>query len=457
MGGLGGLLLCVLAGFGAVRAAWPAPRRWSAHDPLRLAMAPSLGLGLLSLVYFAVRSVLGGGGGAAAGVFALVALGLAGFAWWRAEAAEIESRNWAKGPTWLWLTFGAVAGVAAFTLALILVASPHGEWDAWSIWNLRARFLFRATDPMTPFNPLLNWSHPDYPLLVPGSVAGLWTWNGGEAQWLAAAVAVVFWASAVFIPVLLLARLRSTALGLTAGLALAGMPLLTRNASAMYADVVVGYFFVAAIGLGLMAIETSAGRGAAILAGVAAGFAAWSKNEGLLFCGVLVVTFLAAVRSREEFAGRVRFVIPMVAGMLVVLAFVGHFKYHFAPPNDLVAVGKSASMAARLTDFSRYSVTFWGIAEGILTFGDWLVPPVIVFGVWLALQGLRKPDRGSVWWPFLAATLQLVGYLVVYVVGSDRLEWQLDTSAERLLLQIWPAAVLSLLYLAKDSAATEKR
>jgi len=267
----------------------------------------------------------------------------------------------------------------------------------------------------------------------------------------------VFWASAVFVPVLVLARLRSTAIGLTAGLALAGMPLLTRNASAMYADVVVGYFFVAAVGLGLMAMETGAGRGTALLAGVAAGMAAWSKNEGLLFCGILLVTFLLVVRSRAELAERVRMAVPLAAGMLAVLAFVGHFKYHFAPANDLVAVGKTASMGERLLDFSRYSVTFWGIVEGILTFGDWLVPPVIVFGVWLALQGIRKIDRGSVVWPLLVASLQLLGYLLVYVVGSDRLEWQLETSAERLLLQIWPAAVFSLLYLGKDSAATENR
>lgn len=457
MGGLGGLLLCLLAGFGAVRAAWPAPRRWSAHDPLRLALAPSLGLGLLSLVYFAVRTVMGASGGAVVGTFAAVALGTGGLAWWRAEAAEAETRNWAKGPTWLWLLFGAVAAVAAFSFALIVSASPHGEWDAWSIWNLRARFLFRAVESAAPFDPLLNWSHPDYPLLVPAAVAGLWTWNGGEAQWLAAAVAVVFWASAVLVPVLLLARLRSTAMGLTAGLALAGMPLLARNASAMYADVVIGYFFVAAIGLGVLGMESRAGRSAALLAGVAAGLAAWSKNEGLLFCGVLVLTFLAVVRSRAELRERIRLVAPMVAGILAVLAFVGHFKYHFAPANDLVAVGKTASMGARLLDGSRYSVTFWGMAEGVLTFGDWLVPPVIVFGVWLALQGVRKVDRGSILWPSVVAGLQLLGYLFVYVLGSERLEWQLETSVERLLLQIWPAGVFSLFYLAKDSAATQNR
>jgi hypothetical protein len=457
MGGWGGLLLCVLAGFGLMRAVWPAARGWSAHDPLRLAMAPSMGLGLLSLVYFAVRTVGGAGGGMALVAFALVALGLVGLAWRRAAGAAAETRDWAKGPGWLWWVFGAVAGMAALTLALILVASPHGEWDAWSIWNLRARFLFRAVEATAPFDPLLNSSHPDYPLLVPASVAGLWTWNGGEAQWLAAAVAVAFWASAVLVPVLVLARLRSTTLGLTAGLALAGMPLLTRNASAMYADVVVGYFFAAAAGLGLLAVEKGAGRGAAALAGAAAGLAAWSKNEGLVFCGIVAVTFVGVVRSREEWRERWRVAGALVAGMLAVLAFVGHFKYHYAPANDLVAVGKGVSMGARLLDFSRYSATFWGMAEGIFRFGDWMLPPVIVFGGWLALQGIRKMDRGIVFWPFVVGSLQLLGYLLVYVAGSERLEWQLETSVERLLLQIWPVAVLGVLFLGKDSAGTERR
>ena len=456
MGGLGGFLLCVLAGFCAVRAVWSAPRHWSAHDPLRLALSPAVGLGLLSLVYFSIRLVLGQGNGVAVGAFAVLTLVLTAGAWWRADHAAPEAWTKHSAPVWLWIVFAIVAGISLTTVLMIVVASPHGEWDAWSIWDMRARFLFRATETGAPFNPLMEWSHLDYPLLVPSAVAGLWAWNGGEAQWLAAAVSISFLGSAFVVSLLALARLRSTTLGLTAGLVLAGTPLLTRNAGALYADVPVGYFFLAAVALGLLALEASDGRPLAFLAGLHAGMAAWTKNEGLMFCAVLVLTFCVVIRSRSELAQRVRLLLPLVAGMLVVLAFVGHFKFHFAPANDLIAAGKSTSMGARLVDLPRYTMVFWSIVEGLLTFGDWFVPPVFVMGVWLALQGLRRVESGAMLWPFVAASVQLMGYLIVYVVGSDRLEWQLQTSVERLLLQIWPLAAFGLMLLARDRPATEK-
>ena len=457
MGGFGGLLLCVLAGFCAVRAIWSAPRHWSAHDPLRLALSPAIGLGLLSLVYFAVRVVLGQGNGLAVGGFAVLTLALAAGAWWRAGQAAPEAWKRNSAPIWLWIAFAVVAGIALATVLMIVVASPHGERDAWSIWDMRARFLFRAVETGAPFNPLMERSHLDYPLLVPSAVAGWWAWNGGEAQWLAAAVAILFLGSAVTVSVLVLARLRSTTLGLTAGMVLAGTPLLTRNAGALYADVPVGYFFLAAVALGLLALQAEDRRPLAFLAGLHAGMAAWTKNEGLMFCGVLLLSFLVVIRSRSELGQRVRLLLPMVAGMLVVLVFVGHFKFHYAPANDLIAAGKSTSMGAHLVDLPRYTMVFLSIVEGLLMFGDWFVPPVFVMGVWLGLQGLRRVESGAMLWPFVAASLQLLGYLIVYVVASDRLEWQLQTSVERLLLQIWPLAVFSLMLLARDSPATEKR
>jgi hypothetical protein len=450
MGGFGAYLLCILAGFAALRAAWPAPGRWSAHDPLRLALAPTLGLGLLSLVVFSVRTVLNLPGTLVIAAFALLTVALVAGALWQSRSASPETWTPRKAPTWLFFVFFAIAATALATITLTLLAAPHGEWDAWSIWNLRARFLYLSADPRAPFSSLIEWAHPDYPLLVPAAVAGLWTWNGGESTSLVALVSVTFWCSIVAVPVLLLARLRSNLLAVTAGIAIAATPLLSRNAGALYADVPVAYLFVTALGLGLLALQSPAARSLVFLAGLHAGLAAWTKNEGLMFCGVFTLTFCLSVRTRAELTERLRLLLPLLAGMALILAFVGHFKYHFAPANDLIAVGKSTSITARLTDFSRYSMTFWGIVEGLLTFGGWLVPPFLVFGVWLALQRLRPLTAGSILWPFAAASVQLLGYLLVYVAGSERLDWQLETSVERLLMQIWPSAVLALMMLARD-------
>ena len=47
-----------------------------------------------------------------------------------------------------------------------ILIEPHGQFDAWYIWNARARFLFRGGAYWADgFSPLV--AHADYPLLIP--------------------------------------------------------------------------------------------------------------------------------------------------------------------------------------------------------------------------------------------------------------------------------------------------
>ena len=67
------------------------------------------------------------------------------------------------------------------SLAVAFLKEPHGRWDAWLIWNMHARFLFRGGDHWRDaFASGLDWSHWDYPLLLPLSIARGWTYAGGE-------------------------------------------------------------------------------------------------------------------------------------------------------------------------------------------------------------------------------------------------------------------------------------
>ncbi len=70
---------------------------------------------------------------------------------------------------------GAVA-VQAMSLLTRLWARPYGEFDAVSIWNVRARFFYLA--PLHWRDAFAASVHADYPLLAPLSVSRLWAYTG---------------------------------------------------------------------------------------------------------------------------------------------------------------------------------------------------------------------------------------------------------------------------------------
>ena len=74
----------------------------------------------------------------------------------------------------------AAVGITAFAFARQVPNVPHGDWDAWAIWNLHARFLaLGASEWRLLFRPELTFSHNDYPLLLPAIVARTWAWSAG--------------------------------------------------------------------------------------------------------------------------------------------------------------------------------------------------------------------------------------------------------------------------------------
>ncbi|MBI2687541.1 MAG: hypothetical protein HYX27_14605 [Acidobacteria bacterium] len=453
MGGWLLLFLLPVLGFAFARAVWPAPRRWSSADPIRIAVAPPIGFGIASGLHFALRTVLHLDAVFVIGAVVLVTACFAALARWRTQFAEPDApaSNANSAPVWLLLLCGAGVAMAFLTFLMLSAAAPHGEWDAWSIWNLRARFLFRAEEFVSPFSSAMDWAHPDYPLLMPGLIALLWHAAGAELTALAASANLLFLASAVAVPYFTLRLLRGSAFAALTALAILGATTLVRNSASQYADVpLAAYICIAGILLVYRLEVASAGFGPVFLAGLSAGFAAWTKNEGLLFCASLIIAFLVYLTIGRDFERRVLLLLPLAAGALAVLALVGHFKFRIAPPNDLVNVSNSALFGARMHDFNRYWVIFWAFAGEFLTFGHILLPPVIVFGVWFAIVRLRPNLTGAALLPLAIATLQLGGYFAIYLLTSKDLDWHLNTALPRLLLHVWPLAVTGVFLISGD-------
>src|SRR5690606_18805661 len=89
----------------------------------------------------------------------------------------------------LGLTLCAVS-LLGFLIAenAIARARPNGSWDAVAIWNARARFFYRGYEAFPEsLQHVERFSHPHYPLLVPGAVTvqnlALGTEMPGSGAW----------------------------------------------------------------------------------------------------------------------------------------------------------------------------------------------------------------------------------------------------------------------------------
>ena len=434
----------------AVSALWPRTRAWRADAALMLPLGLGVGLGLTSVTFFLASMLTPRPALMAAGLDLLGALGLAWLAWRRRGAARDDAERTWHGWEWLLATVGVQASVVAAVVAQrAWAAEPWGAWDGWAIWNMRARFMVRGGAEWTDVlrHTEIGWSHLDYPLLVPASVARAWAWARAESAAATGLVSVLFGAATVALLIAAAARLRNPTVAWLSGLTLLGTPFFVTFTANEHADIPLGFFVLAAVALGALSGRTPASRGLPALAGVAAGLAAWTKNEGLLIAAVTAFVVIAAAWRHGEWRSARMF----LAGLGVALAPVIFFKLAFAPGNDLVS-STLGSRLAQLVAPARHAEIWAALWRDVTGFGEWRVVPFAAMALALATPGARQllgRERGVAW----VLGLTLAGYYAVYLITPWELAGHLASSLVRLLLQLWPAALLLWCLLAAPAEA----
>src|SRR5262249_15095124 len=217
----------------------------------------------------------------------------------------------------------------------------YGIWDAFLEWNLRAKYLAGPDETwIRSFSPQLASVHPDYPLLLSSFIAQLWKFSGGETSPLVPILtAFVFTASVFSLLVSAVAVARGTGSALLAGLVLMTSSSFLMQPMAQYADVPLSFYYLATLVLVFLSGTREGFFHKAVLAaraGAFASFAAWMKNEGLLFFLLSIGCYwVVSLRRRggvvQTMAPCWYFLIGAMPGLLVVC----YFKAFLAPPNDL--------------------------------------------------------------------------------------------------------------------------
>ncbi len=344
-----------------------------------------------------------------------------------------------------------VAGLGALFLAQLALracASPTGSYDAAANWNLRARAFFLAGERMREFiadQPGIV--HSSYPALIPLLVARLWR-ACGEASTVVPMLLGALYATATVVAVgSAVAAKRGPRVGLLAAALLLATPDLPRQAVAQLADVPVGLAFALAglfLWLALEARDLTVRTWA--LCGALLGVAMWTKNEGTLFTLLFVAIGASVGLRRDGWRAAVRLVVGLAAGMLPFVVTLQAYKSCVPTANELLPWGRADAVVGLVLDVERWKIVLSEIGPRVLDFGHFLFPTTVV-AVFVARRytPAERPALTSSLVALAALPVSmLLGHVAVALTTPYPLAFHIQSTQNRLLLQLWPLVVAAL-------------
>jgi len=434
-------LPALLAGFGLMHLLWESRgNAWAL--PLKASLGVGLGLGITSCLYFFRLLLLPGQGGYLLIELAFLVVVL--IALFVRKRFSLDHPLRLTLPSWMQILFTAAALLVLFSAvsySLVFARiSPHGDYDAQAIWNLRARFIYRSGNAWEQaFSPEINRNfHMDYPLLVPLNVVGGWSTLGDEVLRIPAVQSMLFLYGIAGVIYCLIAYLRSNMQAALALIILMATPRLLLFSTFQTADIPVTYYFLAALVLLILAFNEDNPR-LLFLSGIMAGIAAWAKNEGISF--LLLVMLVTGWLLREH--AKMHRLRAFLLGSILPAVTVIVFKIHLpaSHTNDLFAGNEISVVLSKLFDPTRYIAIFNRLGSELLQLGGWSFSILIILILYGLIMGQIKRntiDRRL----FLLPLLQLAIYFGVYLITPNDLNWQMNYSMDRLLIHLFPMMLL---------------
>jgi len=322
--------------------------------------------------------------------------------------------------------------------------NPWGYWDAWARINHKARFLFAGGDNWTWVFHTVAVAHPDYPLLLPCTVARIWSW-GGEIDLRGPQLLSVIWGVwSLVVLYSMVSWLRSSLTAAILGLAyLTYQPLLFWSA-AQYADLPLVCLMLLAWGM-LTAVRQfpDHARNFACLAGFFAGSAAWCKNEGIVFLLLIFIWWVLCFLKMRIF-DRNKTILCFFFGLTIPVGALLVLKTVYAGKTDIIADNSFApqSIFALVADGERHRIIFESI--GHLFDSSWSGGPLILVAAAFLLQHLCSCQRIAHVGTIVSVAAMIAVYYLVFLTTPHDLHWHLGTAIDRLILQLWPVFLLGL-------------
>ena len=328
-------------------------------------------------------------------------------------------------------------------LSYIKYFHPYGGWDAWSVWNFKAKFLLLSGPNWSNiFDPILWRSSPHYPLLLP--LINVWGWIFTK-QPVSAGPALTSLIFTFLMAGLLFSGLRYSTKN--NAVILAPLLLLTLSfyeilATSQYCDLIVGYYLLASF---YCLIETARKESPAFafLAGLFIGLLSFTKPEGtiaaILIAGLSLIHCALNVDNRTQ---KIKLLLFLGGGIVLFSIPTIIFYVFYSPGNQTFLNGLPTP--DKLAELSRMGTTLTSLLAELKEprwNGLWFLIITGLFFSW------KKCFRKEI----IVFPLFLLFYLTIivfyYFVNTYfEVQWWLDQSLNRILFSLLPLIVFWTFY-----------
>jgi hypothetical protein len=287
-----------------------------------------------------------------------------------------------------------------------------------------------------------NWSHPQYPLMVPFGELWIYSWLGRIDHAAAKLLFPLFYVSLIALVCGAVRRVAGLRPSLATGAMLGLMPPLTLipGAASGYADVPLAAAMAGAVSFTWLALRTGAAD-AALLAGVMSAIAAWTKTEGFVLAatiGLLGLVFRYAPVHRTSGSLSVAASSALILVPVAALAPWVTLQHRYGiPAADFLPV----TIANAVDNLHRVPIILELVVRELLRPGHWgLLWPAWVIAVLLVMT--NRDRIASDLFLITAVAIPLVLYAVPFIFSSwADVDQHVRSALPRLLVPLAPIAL----------------
>lgn len=343
-----------------------------------------------------------------------------------------------------------IAAEAAYALFKALI-KPLESYDALAIYAIKAKALFTGLSiPSGFFGRLYGFAHPDYPLHIPLSETFIYVFLGSLNDQLVKIIFPLYFFALLAIFFCAVRRFAGSLTALLFTYVLASVPQLNEYAANGYVDLALSFYVFSAAAFLFYWFRDPGSWHNLIISSIMSACAVWTKNEGIMYLGVLlaVMSVFLLTGDKRPFSRRIGSALLWVS---VVAAILAPWAYVRAS-NDLVntdvgtLVLDPLKLSGRFLD--KLGPVLYEFQKQALGPKKWnILWPVLLAALVLRRKIIAGP-AGRYAALFLA--LAVCGYVYIYVSSPLDINFFLSKTWARFLLHFLPVAVYLMAYSLKD-------